>query len=517
MAKINNTLDFVSNLDKKSTKSSKKDIEDLVKYEYKVRKQLEKTAQKEKLTEAEAYDRFVLNLEKNRAKKASKLTLDSITEFNKLMAEGSDKFGEKLKYTLKASASEFTKNTINVLNSFGTNSALAQGVDKYIGVYQQYMSGISTRLQGINTSYNQITGTVSNAIGSSPYVSQVKVMENLSKLVEQGIAYNVEQRAFLATMSDRIASTFDVANGTLLRLIRLQQADSTVARLGIESALTKFLNTNFSDTSYLNINQSISDALLEVESQLGTSRAAEFNYSAQKWLGSLYSVGVSESTIQSLAQGLNYLGTGNISALSGNESLQRLLLMGAQLGGIDYAKALTGGISGAEASQLLKGVVQFGQQIAGNTNQVVKSQYAQLFGLTIADMTALLNLSSKDLDKIAENMLSYSSAIAETENQLSSIGSRTSLSDKVNNVIDNTMASIGERIAGDAVTYATWVTTGLLEKSGIADALKVTVLGTTVDTVGLIRTGILGISAVTEVTSALSKLLSGNAGLSLNN
>ena len=509
MAKINNTLDFVSNLDKKDTKSSKKDIEDLVKYEYKVRKQLEKTAQKEKLTEAEAYDRFVLNLEKNRAKKASKYTLESVAEFNKQMAEGSDKFGQKLKYTLKSAAADFALN-------FGTNSEIAKGVDKYIGVYQQYMSGISTRLQGINTSYNQIMGTVSNAIGSSPYVSQVKVMENLSKLVEQGIAYNVEQRAFLATVSDRIASTFDVANGTLLRLIRLQQADSTVARLGIESALTNFLNTNFSDTSYLNINQSISDALLEVESQLGTSRAAEFNYSAQKWLGSLYSVGVSESTIQSLAQGLNYLGTGNISALSGNESLQRLLLMGAQLGGIDYAKALTGGITGAEASQLLKGVVQFGQQIAGNTNQVVKSQYAQLFGLTIADMTALLNLSSQDLDKIAENMLSYSNAISETESQLSSIGERTSLSDKVRNVLDNTMASIGESIASNAATYSLWLTTGLLQQSGIADALEMSVLGTTVDPVGLLRTGILGISTVTEVTKALGNLFKGT-GLSLDN
>nr|DAU00298.1 MAG TPA: hypothetical protein [Bacteriophage sp.] len=41
-------------------------------------------------------------------------------------------------------------------------------------------------------------------------------------MVDLGINYNLEERAFLATISDKVATTFDAANGTLLRLIRLQ-------------------------------------------------------------------------------------------------------------------------------------------------------------------------------------------------------------------------------------------------------------------------------------------------------
>lgn len=305
-----------------------------------------------------------------------------------------------------------------------TTKKISDDFDEYIGSYQKYLSVIDTRLQGADKSFSSITEVINKAVGSSALVTQTKVYEKLSNLVEQGINYNVEQRAFLASVSDRIASTFDAANGTLLQLIKIQQADTTVARLGIESSLTKFLNNTFKDTSYLNsggLSESVSAAILGANSQLSRDSSVEFEYVVQKWLGSMSSVGVSDSTIQQLAQGLNYLGTGDIASLNSNTSLQNLLVMAANQAGLDYAQLLTGGMNATTANKLLQSVVQYGQSIASTNNQVVKSQYANLFGMTISDLTSLLNLSTKDLQSISSNMLSYSSTIAETEKGLATI------------------------------------------------------------------------------------------------
>ena len=98
----------------------------------------------------------------------------------------------------------------------------------------------------------------------------------------------------------------------------------------------------------------------------------------------LGSVGVSNATLQSLAQGINYLGTGNITGLAGNESLQRLMIAGAQAAGLPYGSMLTGGITSDNANQLLQGIVEVMQNIASTSNQVVKSQYASLSNLTVS-------------------------------------------------------------------------------------------------------------------------------------
>lgn len=67
-------------------------------------------------------------------------------------------------------------------------------------------------------------------------------MDNVQSLAQQGIVYNIEQRAFLETISDKIAATFDTTNATLLRLVKLQQSDSTASRLGMEAYLTRYFN-----------------------------------------------------------------------------------------------------------------------------------------------------------------------------------------------------------------------------------------------------------------------------------
>lgn len=416
---------------------------------------------------------------------------------------------------LNSASSKVKLNLMSAAEAVGKSigkglSSLNNSIDTYLTQYSSYMGIWNTRLQGTDKTYSSITKLVDRAIGMNAYVTQSKVLEKLNTYVQEGIAYNVEQRAFLGTVSEKIAATFDAANGTLLQLIRIQQADSTAARLGMESTLTQLLNSMYSDTSYLNgLSDSVSAAILQANSQLSRDGSLSFEYSVQKWLGSMSSVGVSDSTIQSIAQGINSLATGDVNALSSNTSLQNLLVMAANSAGLDYSTLLTGGMNANTTNQLLQGLVTYLQSLAQTQNQVVKSQYANLFGVTISDLTSLLNLSTQDLNSIANNMLSYSNAIAETEYQLTQLSSRTSTAQKVENVLNNVMSSVGEGIANNVVSYTTWLMTDLVEKAtGGINIPTIGAFGNFIDlnatVTQLMKTGIVGISTLSKIGTILS-------------
>lgn len=392
--------------------------------------------------------------------------------------------------------------------------AMVAGVEEYLGAYSKYKSGIDARLQGSGKDFRSVSDLVSRAIGGSPLVSQTKVMENLSGLVSQGIAYNVEQRAFLQTMKDKIAETFDAANGTLLRLIRIQQADSTAARLGLEANLLQFFNSTFKDSSYLNsLSDTVASTILGASSQLGRNGSLAFESTVQSWLGSLYSVGVSEGTIQKLATGLNYLGTGNISALAGDTALQNLLIMASQNAGVDYAQILTGGLTAQTADRLLGGLVDYAKTLAASDNQIIKSKYAEIFGIAIDDLTAMLNLEQyKGLtESISKNILTYQSAIDETTKQLAAVSNRITLKEKIDTVFQNVMSSAGEGIGNSAAGYTAWILNDLVEKAtGGINIPFITAMGTGVDVNAnvnqLVKLGIVGISTIAKSGEILGGL-----------
>lgn len=422
---------------------------------------------------------------------------------------------EKRKQRIKENLASITKQIAGSLSK--SFDSAASGINQYLGAYSQYMTGIEARIQGSGKSFSSMSKMISTNLAGSPYVSQTKMLENLNNLISQGIAYNVEQRAFLQTVSDKMVTTFDALDTNLREIIKIQQADSTAARLGMEAELTQFLNANFGDTSYLNsLFDSVAGALLGTSSQLGRDRSVEFEYIVQKWLGSLSSVGVSDATISSLAKGLNYLGTGDISGLSSDESLQRLLLMGAQTAGLDYSSILTGGLTSSDANKLLKGIISYTQSIASTGNQVVKSQYAQLFGLTISDMTSVLNLSSSDLVDISKNMLKYSEAVQETTNQLLQIPERMTLKDKIDTMFENVMAGMGENIANNAATYTTWLLNEMIMSStggGIEAQIPIPFVGvSTINLNKIVSAGIVGLSALSEVSTILGGLTSRTFG-----
>lgn len=345
---------------------------------------------------------------------------------------------------------------------------ICKTIDQNMAEFFQYQAEINAKLQGTDLDYEDAISTLTKNLGMSMLVSQKDYIKKFKELVDAGIAHNIETRTFLATVSDKVVNTFNVFDSNLLKLIRIQQNDSTAARLGLESTLNKFLNSYFSDSSYLSDggpHDSISGAILEASSMLSKEMSLEFEYAVHKWLGAMYSLGVSDDTLQSIAQGLNYLGTGNVSALSSNDSLQTLLAMSSIRGGVSYADMLTTGLDGQTTNKLLSGMITYLMEIANNTdnNQVVKSAYSDLFGLHMSDLRAIINMTNEDITTLSSLSTSYSAMESETQSQLSSIINRTAVGTMIDTLFENAVLGASLDIGKNPVSYGLWKTLNIVE------------------------------------------------------
>lgn len=410
----------------------------------------------------------------------------------------------------------FSKETASHIVN-GLLSSTKTAFESTISSYGNYQAKINTRLQGSGLSWQGgalfgnggIESNLKNAVGANPYVKLQTVMDNVVRATEAGIAVNVEQRAFLATVSENIASTFNAFDSNLLRIIRLQQTDTTAARLGVEAGLTKFLNATFSDNSYLSdAYDTVSGNLTEMISQLSATDAIGVEYTIQKWLGSLYSAGFSNSAVSSISQALGYLGSGNISALSSNSTMQNLLTMSASRAGLSYSEILTDGLNESNVNSLLESMVEYLAEIAEGSNNVVKSEYANIFGMSVSDLKATSNVLSKIKD-ITDNSLTYSSAIDELYNQMGQLSSRISLAGKLDNALSNVKYSIGTGIASNPATYALWEITSMIEDlTGGINLPTISTFGNSVDlnttVTNLMRAGIVGAGTLGSIGSIIS-------------
>lgn len=408
----------------------------------------------------------------------------------------------------------FSKDTASTIANNLLNG-IKQMFDSTIQTYGQYQQKINTRLQGSGKSWNGVFGiggiesTLKGAVGSNPYVKLQAVMDNVVKATEAGIANNIEQRAFLQTVSESIATTFDAFDANLLRVIRLQQEDSTAARLGLEAGLTNFFNKNFKDTTYLNNSfDTVSQNLIEATSQLSAGEAVEVEYMVQKWLGSLYSVGFSDTAVSKISQALGYLGSGNISALSSDSEMQNLIVMAASRANMSYADLLLKGLDSSNTNRLLRSMVDYLGEIAESDNKVVKSEYAKVFGMTVSDLTAVKNLEI-DLNDITKSSMSYSDSINELYYQMQELPSRISVAGMMQNLFDNVNYSIGTGIASNPVTYALWQITSMIEDLTGGIALPTfSVMGNMVDlnttVTNLMRSGIVGVGTLGAIGSLIS-------------
>jgi hypothetical protein len=67
--------------------------------------------------------------------------------------------------------------------------------------------------------------------------------------------------------------------------------------------------------------------------------------------------------------------------------------MAANRSGMSYADILTKGLNAESVNSLLSNIVAYWSSIANEANQVVKKKYAEIFGLTMTDMTAIRNIT----------------------------------------------------------------------------------------------------------------------------
>lgn len=519
-----------------------------IKAEAKLKEQQETNLQKKKEKWAQEAKRKQLRIEQEIADYVEKLEdsgLNATEETRKAMLlelhnqelENQKKLAKEkweLEKKLLISSTSTLNERLNVLkNNFGAAledmfsnvySGVSKSINAVMSTFTQYQSGINARVQGTGRTFTSLEQRLTGAVGITPYVKTQDLLSNLNKVVSEGISYNIEQRAFLATIKDEIATTFDAFDSSLLRIIRIQQSDSTASRLGLEAYLTRYLNANFMDTSYLNnlFNQ-VEGNILEASALMSPSTSTSFEYQVQKWLGSLYSAGLSESAVTGISQALGYLGSGNVEALS-SSSMQNLLVMASSRASLDYADMLINGLNESNTNKLLASIVEYMQEIASTQNKVVLSAYGGAFGLSTSDLRSALNISSSLLSTITGSTLSYSQSIQELGAQLSAIPGRLTMSQMLENLYENAKFSLGSTVAENPALYATYKIADMIgtATSGInipsifsfgtgidlnttaENLLKLTVVGAS--SLGMIGDIISGVGNTFSPASMLSKL-----------
>lgn len=346
--------------------------------------------------------------------------------------------------------------------------ALVEGLaglaDKLMGLATdigKYQSGIDTRLQGskndknlLGSYWSDMTKQMSRIGAVSPYFTQKQFADNISNLVSKGIAYNVTQRAFLMTIKDKIATTFDAADGTLLRLIRLQQKDSTAARLGMESVLNTFLNQAYETTEYLSdAAASVRSSLLELQSFEEAEIATEIEYQVQKWLGSLYSVGMSQEAVNSIAATFGQIAAGQVEGVTNNGS-GNLLIMAANEAGISIADILRDGLDVENTNHLMQSMVTFLAEIAESTNdnRVVQQQLANVYGLKASDLRAVLNLKD-DTESLSKDLSGNSDFMGQLNLMANTLAFRTHMGEMLGNIEDNVYWSMASSMSRNPILY----------------------------------------------------------------
>ena len=484
--------------------------------------------------------KYRLKLEKELTKKAEKQREKELEFYKKLASlrssvdeNGNEKTsGQKAKDTIKA---DFMENMAGLKQGFtdsmknlGTNfmqavSQMSNVINSTISTYANYRGTINARLQGSiydkNDKSFQILSDSLDKIAFSGLLSASDLYSNLEALVKEGIGTNVAQRALFQTIKKTIADTFDVNAASLKRLIRIQQEDSTAARLGMEAYLTKFLNEFTASTEYLTTTfDTVADNLLEASAMLkSTSGAAEFEYVVQKWLGSLTGLGLSESSASSIAQAIGYLGSGNIESLSGS-AINNLLVMAASKANLSYADLLTQGLDAVDANKLLLGMTEYLQDIAKSSSNVVKSQLAKTFGVSVSDLVAIQNVTN--LKGLYENVLSAGGMYSELQNQLSLMTNRMGTAKILENLFNNFQYSTGMNIANSPALYAMWKITDMIQGvTGGINIPAISVMGNMVDlntTVeNLMKLGIIGASTLGGIGNIISGISSTFNGTNL--
>ena len=168
----------------------------------------------------------------------------------------------------------------------------------------------------------------------------------------------------------------------------------------------------------------------------------------------MYESGVDSNMVNKLANAINNLGSGNVSALASDQDIQRLVLLSMDTIGMDYADILQQGLSSSDINDLLTAIVQYLTKIESNTkdNNVLTSSYTNLFGMSRADLEAFKNLS-KNMKSLTYVNASSANQVLQQEIAKVESTQRTVVAEQVQNAIENAKFTVGYDIAKDSSRY----------------------------------------------------------------
>lgn len=410
--------------------------------------------EKEKISEEEK-EKKIKELRKDYKKQERDINKEQAKSENPTLAE---QFSPKalvgyLYSTLSKLGDELDTNIKNIMQLWADNEA-------------KFNSRLEQTVKSDNSLRSTMDDFTENYAAANAYIKQEDLMKKAIEAVDAGIAYNIEERAFLGTIADSIQSTFDAFDSNLLQIIRLQRADMTASQLGLESFLNDFLLRNFQDTSYLtDMYDNIQGALIDLTSTMDRDTSTEVLYEIQKWLGSLYSMGASGNLVTTIAQGLNYLGTGNIEGLFGNQATNTLFGLASSYSGTDYADLIRDGLNASSINKLMTSMVDYLRDIATSESEniLVQGAFNQVFGTTMSDIRALTNFTADDIANISDSSLTYEQAMIQTQNDLSRLSDRVSTVTKLSNVWDNYMYSSAFSVADNPIGLLTYKILNIVE------------------------------------------------------
>lgn len=383
------------------------------------------------------------------------------------------------KDTRAAVEKELTNKNADAFGKFLQNALdFTKQLDSTITDIANMKSQIDTRLYGSKSNksgtgsyWEQMSSDITGIAGVSPFVKQSDIVNNLKDMVGRGIAFDVEQRAFLQTISDKIATTFNANDAALTKLIRIQAADTTAARLGMEAALNAFLNNMYETTEYMtDAAASIRGNLYEAAALMSATNATEFEYQVQKWMGSLYSVGMSNEAVSGISAALGKLSAGQIEGIT-DSSFGNLLVMAANNAGLSIADILQNGLNANGANRLMTALVNYLGNIYKSTsnNKVVSQQFAKVFGVSASDLKAAESLQ-KSTAAVAGSNLNYSDMLGTLSSMANSIGNRTGMGELLTNVFDNFKYTMAAGVATNPALFAIYKMANALDSvvGGIA-------------------------------------------------
>ena len=327
-----------------------------------------------------------------------------------------------------------------------------------------HQTPVDVRLQGLSTNekeggikkilgsyWRKIESDITVAVGMSPFVLQSDVMKSMEDLVRKGIAFNVEERGFLNEIKNKIADTFEAADGTLLKLVRIQQADTTAARLGMESMLTSFLNSMYATSEYMTeAAEAVRSSLFATTSLMEAKEATDFEFQVQKWLGSLHSVGFTAA--EDLASALGKIAAGDIEPLTSDSGMGNLLIMAANEASIPIAQILEKGLTADQTNTLLAQTVNYLAKIHGETknSRVLAQQYANVFGVTATDLRAAASLLPS-VEAVLKKTETYDDMLGQLYDMAGSMITRTSMGDMFENLKTNFKFTMAATLANNPV------------------------------------------------------------------